>query len=385
MRHAYVLLVIAACRSTSSEVALGPELGAEIGTAHPFVLRDIAKNGHWLIACQARRDTDDKPGVAIRREDGPWAGDKLVPYLVRGSGPGNAIETFMDASDDDRWIVVVRDRALHLIDDHDGSERVLADADLRAANGSYDRKTAGFTSDSAYVVYERGRDKQTSVVVHTLATHEERELPIDDDVWRIETAGGPTSPWLEITRMAPQPSRSTRPAWPWLVDHRSAGRPCETTDVDENDNSVLHTYWLRPSTGEWEFTQPAIPAKIVQPRIGDAIVLGASGSKRLMADGFDEAGSYHVFWFIDTRTGMITLLHGLVGRYSAGNERFVAIGATLIDVEQGRIVGELPRAPLAVDNAGHALVPAIEEAIPAAAVGPARWMSAMPAQLAHTH
>jgi hypothetical protein len=42
----------------------------------------------------------------------------LMPYLIRGSGEGVALDGFVAASNDDRWLAVVRDGALVLIGLH---------------------------------------------------------------------------------------------------------------------------------------------------------------------------------------------------------------------------------------------------------------------------
>ncbi|HEX3766473.1 MAG TPA: hypothetical protein VHW23_47595, partial [Kofleriaceae bacterium] len=49
----------------------------------------------------------------------------LVPYLIRGGGPGEAIDALIAVSPDDRWLVVLRAGKLVLIDDIGQRETTL--------------------------------------------------------------------------------------------------------------------------------------------------------------------------------------------------------------------------------------------------------------------
>src|SRR4051812_21344640 len=59
-----------------------PPIGVDIGTAHPIMLLYSAANGRWQVVCQARRDTDDTPGIDVRFDVDNWVGDALTPYLL---------------------------------------------------------------------------------------------------------------------------------------------------------------------------------------------------------------------------------------------------------------------------------------------------------------
>ena len=69
---------------------------APIGTAHPVLVEELADNGTWLVICEARADTDHdgqiEVGVGFH---GDMFGDKMLPYLVLGSGPGIAIDSYV--------------------------------------------------------------------------------------------------------------------------------------------------------------------------------------------------------------------------------------------------------------------------------------------------
>ncbi len=68
----------------------GPANGP-IGTEHPIYVSAAAYDGSWMIACQARVDTDGDGTTATRTDAFEWTGDALTPYLVLGSGTGMAL------------------------------------------------------------------------------------------------------------------------------------------------------------------------------------------------------------------------------------------------------------------------------------------------------
>lgn len=69
----------------------------------------------------------------MRFDEDAWIGDALTAYLLRGAGEGVAIDGFVAASRDDRWLVLVRAHQLVLFDEVHGTEQVLAGADARGA------------------------------------------------------------------------------------------------------------------------------------------------------------------------------------------------------------------------------------------------------------
>ncbi|HYO64527.1 MAG TPA: hypothetical protein VEU33_00485 [Archangium sp.] len=53
-----------------------------IGTRHPILFQRAAKDGRWLIACQAREDTHGDGKLEVRYgRYGDTFGDRLAPYL----------------------------------------------------------------------------------------------------------------------------------------------------------------------------------------------------------------------------------------------------------------------------------------------------------------
>ena len=90
---------------------------AELGTPHlvSFVAAD--PEGRWAVIRQARRDTDGDGLIEVRfGPHGGYVGDRMQHYLVRGSGPGEAIDAFAGSDPSGRYLAVVQDGALLLLD-----------------------------------------------------------------------------------------------------------------------------------------------------------------------------------------------------------------------------------------------------------------------------
>lgn len=164
-----------------------------IGTADPILLVAAATNGRWVVACQARADTDGVDGTRVPADAilEHYDGDRLHAYLFRGGGRGTPVDAFVAASPDERWLAIRRDGQLLVVDDRTGRAVALRGADLAAGRGV--AASAEFDHDSRHVIYFRSRGAgtriQSEVVVRTLATGHER-------VWSVP-------PGL-IARLAPE-------------------------------------------------------------------------------------------------------------------------------------------------------------------------------------
>jgi len=121
--------------------APAPTSGA-VGTSAPFFVLAGAPDGRWVVACQAREDTDGSGAVDARvLEDGTFAGDDLVPYLFRfgpsGDRFGEPMAALLASSHDGRWLAAqLPDGSVALIDAVAGERTRLEDAEPSA---SFDR------------------------------------------------------------------------------------------------------------------------------------------------------------------------------------------------------------------------------------------------------
>jgi hypothetical protein len=161
-----------------------------------------------MALCQARRDTDGDGAIAVHTgHHGDMYGDAMELFLVLGGGPGTAIDALVGTSTDDRWVAIVRDRKLELVDVVSGEARPMRDADVESDDRAGARHRAAAFGDGQ-LLYIRHRASSDVLVVHRLADHVERELPIPDRVWRIVEAQ-PLAHVFTIPRDQPFPRLRT--------------------------------------------------------------------------------------------------------------------------------------------------------------------------------
>ncbi len=155
-----------------------PASGA-IGTAHPIAVQASAADGRWVVACQARSDTNGDGAIRVAiGPHGDFYGDRMVPYLIVGEGEGEAIEAYIASDPAERTMVTLEGGALTLRDMSSGSRSVLDSGGFtRDAKGAGGDMIAGFDRERS-LVYLRGADPLArKLVVHALA--DGRETTID--------------------------------------------------------------------------------------------------------------------------------------------------------------------------------------------------------------
>jgi hypothetical protein len=161
------------------------------GTAHPAVLRSYDRNERWMALCQARKDTDGDGKIEVHSgHHGGLFGDAMQLYLILGGGEGTPIEAVPGVSKDGRYLAVVRDRKLWVVDGQTGAQRELAGADVESdGRPGAPHRAAVFSGDQ--LLYIRHAELGDTLVIHDPATHAEKEVAIADRIWRLvgETAG----------------------------------------------------------------------------------------------------------------------------------------------------------------------------------------------------
>jgi hypothetical protein len=170
--------------------SIAPASDPEVGTPHPIEVRAIADDGSWIVICQARVDHDGDGVIATYI--GPYRetrGDFMTPYLVRGSGAGESIDTLVAFTND--WLAVIRDARLELIEAKTGRATVLRDADLRNDHGQFgDGRQASIAANGTRMTYLRSDGKHEQVVIRDLRTGAERVAEPGATVWRTEVDEG---------------------------------------------------------------------------------------------------------------------------------------------------------------------------------------------------
>jgi hypothetical protein len=193
--HYLTLALLLTCRSQPT-----PGDPRAIGTADPIAVSWVARSGRTLVACQARRDTDGKDGIKVSIGTDSLEGDAMVPYLFRGGGPGQPIDAVVAASADGRWLAMLRDDQLILVDDASATERTLRGADLRSEfHGVH--YLASFAGNTR-LVYLRASGDTRAVVIRDLMGQRERSVAFTDGlVLRVEPGTG--GPWARLVWLPP--------------------------------------------------------------------------------------------------------------------------------------------------------------------------------------
>ena len=173
-----------------------------VGTAGAIVIEASDPDGRWVVACQARADTNGDGKVEVNLGmHGDIYGDAMRPYLIVGSGPGEPVEAFVDQTSDGAWLVVIRQGALVLVEAATGRHTELAEADVRDDRyPTLGPRVAAFAGNER-VVFMRHRKTGDVVVSRELRGGREIEAVVPGAVWRVEPdAGGVWTRVLTVRR-----------------------------------------------------------------------------------------------------------------------------------------------------------------------------------------
>ena len=204
--------------AASAPPAAPPPPEDAIGTADPVVLDAASPLGSWVVACQAREDTDGDGRIRVGVDPrGELTGDELRPYLMVGKGPGRPIDELIAADPTGRWLVL-REEGRPWLVDTTGSGRLdlgALGADSRADALPYaDHRTFAFDGSGTKLSYVRsGERNESEVVVRTLADGSEHIVdPGPGKLWR--AAIDMTGNWVVIEMITEDTSGNGRLGWP---------------------------------------------------------------------------------------------------------------------------------------------------------------------------
>ncbi|MGE6758370.1 TolB family protein [Corallococcus interemptor] len=176
-------MLLSACASqgpASRPVFFTPPAGVasgDYGTANPFLLMDSAPDGKWLLACQAREDTNGDGRIAsVFGFHGNIVGDALRPYLFLEPGAGIRIDEVLAVSPSGRFLAVVRDSTLWLLDVETREETVLASEVTPDTTSPHPPIRASFSRDGLRLLYLRPEGGRSVAVVRDLLLGTERVL-----------------------------------------------------------------------------------------------------------------------------------------------------------------------------------------------------------------
>lgn len=147
--------------------ALSPEAG-------PLSFEAAGADGSFIVYCQARADTDGDGELRVEvGPDGRLSGDRLMRHLSLASGEDLAIDAFLGASADERYLALQQDQKLLLLDTATGKSAVLSGADLGREPGlALPQRALAFDQDSVFFLRKTGGG--TDLVERGLETGAER-------------------------------------------------------------------------------------------------------------------------------------------------------------------------------------------------------------------
>jgi hypothetical protein len=187
-----------------------PVGSGDFGTTGPTFVRAADPHERWMALCQARSDTDGDGKIEIHvGHHGDLYGDEMDLYLVLGGGAGTPIDALASRSEDGRWVAIVREGKVELVDAQSGEVFALrgADAQPDGRPGAPHRAAMFAKNRLLYIRHVDGKDD--ALVVHDPADHGERELRVSGRLWRIDFGADRIAHVYTVPRDQPFPALQT--------------------------------------------------------------------------------------------------------------------------------------------------------------------------------
>jgi hypothetical protein len=163
------------------------------GTAAPYRLVALPKDGRWAVICQARSDTDHDGAVRVTYSiHGDEGGDDMSAFIVDARGHESRIDNLLAASD--RWLAVVERGAPVLIDT--GAvpwKRERLRRSLPSFSITRGVRNWSFDPTGHWLLYFRDEKP----IVRELSTGKEREIP--SAAWRASWSAD--GAWVILERL----------------------------------------------------------------------------------------------------------------------------------------------------------------------------------------
>jgi hypothetical protein len=272
--------------------------GDLVGTAHPFLIEAMARDGAWIIVCQPRVDTDHNHKIAIEVGGfhGEMSGDDLLPYLVRGAGDGEPIDSLVGYTRNGHWLVVVRAGKLELFDGRTGAWSELVGADLRDDGVPIGPpRIASIASDGDRMTYFR--DDET-LVIRELSSGRERTVTVPGvRLWRVEVE--PLGHWAHVYAMRTDSNKDGTITWPTVdttLSARGCRGPVRSSSTRGLEGDEPQDLWIELAKGTIHAARnPRAPAEadVVYPQLGTfdgktVLAVDAAGRRLIIPDWRDD-------------------------------------------------------------------------------------------------
>lgn len=247
-------------------VAPAPPVAGTIGTAHPIAVQAVAPDGSWVVACQARADTNRDGTIGLHWGlHGDLYGDAAVPFLIVGGGEGEAIDALVASDPSGRYLVTSEGGTAVLREPALGHREVLVVADPKAAKHPFGPQRAASFDAAGHLLYLDDEARRPTPVVRTLASG--AEVRIDPGPGLVHRAWlDPAGRWAFVSVVAGDSDGDGKLALPARRTTRRSG-PCQ------GPAAIYSTYG-------WSGDRPTIRAV----RIGEATVSDAPGVVGALGD-----------------------------------------------------------------------------------------------------
>jgi hypothetical protein len=166
-----------------------PEEQIVVADRGPVVVEAADPEGDWVVACLALADTDGDGKIEVMAgHHGDLLGDAVAPYLFWSTGTATGdtasvgmerLEEFLGSDPTGRWLSIVRDGRVALVDARTGQETDLASSteQFRGNGRGYQpRAPVSFDVVGRRVLYQRGDGASRVAVVRDLESGAEHVL-----------------------------------------------------------------------------------------------------------------------------------------------------------------------------------------------------------------
>lgn len=240
--------------------------GDTVGTDAPLVVEAAARNGAWVVICQARADTDGDGAIAVHTGmHGDTWGDRFQPYLVRGAGAGEPIDSLIGYTADGRWVVALRRGALAVLDSRTGTWTELPGADLRDDGMPMGpHRAASVAQGGTRMTYLRDDD---TLVIRDLDRGVERTVDVPGArLWRIEVErAGALARVYALRNDTDGDGALTWPSLRTSLSDRDCRGPITSYSSGGWDGDEPDQLWLDLATGALTPTRPAAIPPVEEP------------------------------------------------------------------------------------------------------------------------
>jgi hypothetical protein len=187
------------------------------------IVESVDPGGRWAALCQAREDTDGDGKLAVRYGPrGELVGDSMQSYFVLGSGPGNAIDALAAEDSSGRYVVIVEQGRLLLVDTQTDARTDLTALGVDGRSDALafvQHRSLAFDPDGSRLAYLR-RDpgpytqgRRVLVVVRDLSSGAEREINTGlGEPWRLRFS--PDGRELVLEVIVEDTNKNGRLDWP---------------------------------------------------------------------------------------------------------------------------------------------------------------------------